>query len=265
MIPIVALWWMAQTPLPGLDELVREALTRQGESHVHLTEYTYDYKSITRKFDENGKRSSETVSEGESYQSSYRNVDVEFRRNGKTHSARGRRNREREAAEAMQRDYERRRREKRAGPREFGATFGRMRMETFATLRNCPLSNLRRETAANGRPAYAIDFGPAPAGTVFDRNDLEHLKRTRGTVWIDVEDRVVSHWKAWSTAAGGQYFEQQSLRLEPRVWAGGRLHVNWNAAPELFGGERNEWIFELTNPKRFSVSVEQRIAEPEKK
>jgi hypothetical protein len=94
---------------------------------------------------------------------------------------------------------------------------------------------------------------------------LKHLLRSRGTVWIDAEDGMVSQWKAWSTSGGGLYFEQRWQRVEPRVWSGGRLRLDLHAAPELFEGDRREWIWELTNPRKFTVAVDQKIESPEEK
>lgn len=252
-------------PLPPLSELVRDALRNQRLAVRELTEYTYDYRSVMRQHNQKGKLTKESITTGESYQSANRNVNVEFTQNGKRHSERGIRQRSKEAAEKMQADYEARRKRPPAneeGP-EHGVQLDNLRMETFVALRDCPLSNLRHETA-NGRPAYAIDFGPAPPETKFKAESLRHMTRSRGTVWIDAEDRVVSHWKA-STLDGKLFFEQRLQRLEPRVWSTSRLHVNLNAAPALFPRDRREWLYEQTNPKRFSVSVDQKIAAPDTK
>jgi hypothetical protein len=256
ILPFVLVPAFAQH-LPPMDELVREALRNQARSFHHLTEYTYNYRSLQRQFDDKGKMQKETVSTGESYQSAKRNVDVEFARNGKAHNKRGVAKRQRAAAWQMQQDYEARRREKSTTEeREFGADVDGVRMETFATLRLCPLSNLRHDVV-NGRAAFALDFGPAPAGTQFPRPDLGHLKRSRGTVWIDAEDRTVSQWKAW-LVDGPPFFEMRYQRLSPKVWGVGTLHFQL----QTFSQSRREWLWELTNPKRFTVEVEQKIGPP---
>jgi hypothetical protein len=106
-----------------------------------------------------------------------------------------------------------------------------------------------------------LDFGPAPAGTVFPRENLEHLKKSRGTVWIDEEDRHVSQWKAW-IVDGPLYFEQIYQRLEKRVWSPLRLHYDFHVAPTVLGKSGQDWTMEWKNPKRFSVSVEQTVETP---
>jgi hypothetical protein len=241
---------------PAIDDLVNEALKNQSAVYSNLTEYTYDFRHTIRQFDAKGKLKGESITSGEAYQSARQTVFVDITRNGKVLSRGAVEKEHRRAAQLMQRDYEARRREQKPTSQPSSSVDG-VRMETYATLRHCPLTNLRHETL-NGRAAFAIDFGPAPPGLKFP---YSHLTRSRGTVWIDAEDRIVSAWKAW-VVDGPLYFEERHQRLEPGVWSPSYQRYDLSQTPAGVGWGRRDSLLELTNPKRFSVEVNQKIAEP---
>ena len=247
----------AQTPI--IDELAREVMANKKRFDRDLTEYTYDFHSTIIDYDAKGRESKRTVTTGETYQSSQRNVNVNLTWNGKPVDKKNLEKERLKVAKALQADFELRLKAPKndwdQGP-EYGVNFGSLRMSIFDVLRGCPLRNRRREVV-DGRPHFAFDFLPAETPL----KDLPHLSALHGTFWIDEKARMVSRWVAY-TASDALVFEQVYPIQPDGTSLSKRLHVNLNAAPELFKNKRSEWIAEFSNHKRFDVGVEQKIETP---
>ena len=246
---------VALTAAPSIEELARDAMANKKRFDRDLTEYTYDFHSIFIDYDSKGRESKRTEVTGETYQSSRRNVNVNLTWNGKAIDTKKVEKARLEVAKALQADFDRRLKAPKGdwdqGP-EYGVNFGSLLMDIFEVLRNCPLRNLRREDGQ-----YVFDF--LPAGTPV--KGLAHLSSIRGTFWIDEKTRMVTKWLAFAPG-GTLLFEQVWAPAPDGSLLGKRLHVNLNAAPELFKNRRSEWIAVFSNHKRFNVGVEQKIESP---
>lgn len=249
------LFAVALTAAPSIEELARDAMANKKRFDRDLTEYTYDFHSIFINYDGKGREFKRAVVTGETYQSSRRNVNVNLTWNDKPVDKKKLEKERLAVAKALQADFDRRLKAPKdewdQGP-EYGVNYGSLRMEIFAVLRRCPLRNLRR---LDGQ--YVFDFLPAESPV----RGMPHLSSIRGTFWIDEKARMVTKWVAFAPS-GTLLFEQVYAPQPDGSWLGKRLHVNLNAAPELFGNKRSEWIAVFSNHRRFDVGVEQKIETP---
>lgn len=252
---VFAMAMSAAAQTPSIEELAREAMANKKRFDRDLTEYTYDFQSIFIDYDAKGRESKRTEVTGETYQSSKRNVNVNLTWNGKPVDKKKLEKMRLDVAKSLQADFEKRLKapkdEWNQGP-EYGVTYDAFRMEIFTVMRRCPLRNLR---LLDGH--YVFDFLPAESPV----DGMAHLSSIRGTFWIDEKARMVTKWVAYAPN-GALLFEQVYAPLADGSWLGKRLHVNLNAAPELFKNKRSEWIAVFSNHKRFNVGVEQKIETP---
>jgi hypothetical protein len=265
-----------------VSALLRDVIQRQGRMMGQFTEYTATYKSTVRRFDARGNRKSETVLEGETYQSSQRNVDVVLRKNGRSLSEKAiARERER-AVKALVRDAEARQKsggQPEQAVAEYGVRFNRFYINTFTILRKLAFSN-PREDVIEGRRTIVLDFRPGP-NFVPPRGEEAVIGTLHGSVWIDAADKVIARIVVRPLAGAAPdaiLFEQQNTRLPDGVWPHGvwphgvwphgvwmdrYTRVNPAAIPSAFGGMNAEWIHERANHQRFSAKIEDvKIAAP---
>lgn len=260
----------AQDPTP--QRLAQQAMANGRRLAAEATEYTADFHYTWRFYSKSGKLERETITSGETYQSSFRNVDIELTKNGKPVKNKNIQKAREAAGRELQADYDQRMKRIREGKGkasasadgpEYGTHLGNVRMDYYSVLREFDLHNLRHETR-QGRDTFAMDFEPRGEYRPL-RKDLAHLPGIRGTVWIDAGDRVVVEWRAAiakGPKAGTVFYEQESERLPDGVWIGRRSRINLAADPALLGGQRVEWISETSNRKRFGVQTEESLKDP---
>ncbi|MBM3785972.1 MAG: hypothetical protein FJW30_16555 [Acidobacteria bacterium] len=220
-----------------LNELALDLMKNKSVNDRELTEYTFDFQHILTRLDAKGKEKERTVSEGESFVSGRRSVDVALRWNGVETPREIVERKRMAAAKLLQADYEDRLRQPRGsapGP-EYGSTTFGVRIEIFATLRKCALRNLRTAPANDGAE-WQFDYEPAPGC------------RYSGTFWVDTTDRMV---RRWTGRGDGTEWEDESIRLADGRWAPRRIRVRKKSA---------QLEAEFNNYKRFVVEVEQRPA-----
>jgi hypothetical protein len=250
--------------LPPVEVLVEQAISATAEQTSLLPEFTFDLESTAQEFDKKGTPKKLTTTTGETYMSALRNLDIALAINGKALPQKEIQRSRDQAVKQMDADYQTRRRQTAKGQsvRNFGALFGNVRMEPLFILKNCPISNLRT-TTLQGRPAYALDFSPC---TTPLKAPFEHLSGVWGTFWIDQEKRVIVQIRSWLVGENpsAQPWFESTTALSPGAepaWVPQRVYFKLSAAPKLFGQRLNlDW--KVSHPKRFVVTTNETVAEP---
>jgi hypothetical protein len=134
-------------------------------------------------------------------------------------------------------------------------------------LRACEFSAPRREMLA-GRETIALDFRP-PAADVFEKN-LRYLARTKGTVWIDAQERILVRAEGWpgttTARAGKPAFLYEQIRLPDGYWLTRLAQLNGATHHAVFGSLDKDFTFEFSDYKRFGAEVKDvKLGKPETK
>ncbi|MBL8241220.1 MAG: hypothetical protein JNM66_27605 [Bryobacterales bacterium] len=237
-----------------LAALVIANEVRQGED---LGEYTFAFEKIHRYFNKAGQLDREINERGETYMSHRRNIDIALEWNGKPLKSKDLDKVRKAAARKLESDFRERQAANYvdrpiANRRGAGFTRNGIHMSVIDVLRYCRLEAVRDD---NGRQAipYSDCKSPWP-----EEGHYTHLK---GTVWIHRATKLLDSWEA-RTPVGKLFFQQTT---QP-VAGGARIPHTWLldllSANGFFSDERLQLHYRWTNPQRFTVDVNQTIAEP---
>ena len=130
----------------------------------------------------------------------------------------------------------------------------------------CELKMTPREHI-NGRETLVFNFAPRP-GAQFNDHE-KYIASLGGTIWIDVQDRIVTRFAGWPSGTKGMtssgtapslsesapavYLEMTLLR--EGVWLPSVLRLNGMDYPTLFGGVTYDTIHTFSEYKRFVTEI----------
>ncbi len=124
-------------------------------------------------------------------------------------------------------------------------------------LRTCEFNAPRRELI-DGRETIALDFSAPAATDAFEKN-LRYLARTAGTVWIDVQERILVRAEGWPRAmaahTGKPAFLYEQIRLPDGYWLTRLAQLNGATHHAVFGSLDKDVTFEFSDYKRFGAEV----------
>lgn len=273
----------ASLTLPTLDipALIRDCDRNGTAIHQRLPEYTYMQKRVMREVAERG-QITEKERLYEAYpmrmQNRHRHVIILVSKDG-VPLAPERVEKERAAAVGRMEQVEREEGEAGEGgdgryvsvgigisPDGEGVNFG---VSQF--LRQCEFSAPRPAQVAD-REAIILAFRPRP-DVVFASRE-KYIAQLVGEVWIDVADKVVTRLEAWLPARGPNgaptraaqalaVYEQ--MRLPDGLWVPRQIRFNALGQAARFNGVEKEMIFEFSEYRHFSTTIEGETLGPPKK
>lgn len=249
----------AQTPT--VDDLVKRAISTELRQLRELAEFTFTYELTERHFTKEGKFSWQSTESGETYMSGKRNVNVRLVKDGKPLKSRDLDKQRKQAvarltADAKQRGAGVETDEERLKRRGAGTTYGDCHMSGLDVLRYCTLSEPRSEGSR-----LSMDFdgcqSPWPGEA--------HYGQMHGTVRLDARTYAIDSWKAWMKSGpkpNELLFEIETQQVSGETRVPALIHLNVSTAIHLFPKYPVEWVLRWTNPRRFTVEVDQKIEAP---
>lgn len=155
----------------------------------------------------------------------------------------------------------------------FGIGRGGVALDARTFLKTCELKLVGREQV-DGREALVLSFTPHAGAQLGDKE--KYIAQLGGTIWIDVEDRIVTRLAAWplsmkeasdpdsSSAAGEKppavYLEM--TRMPEGVWLPKSSRINGADYPKLFDQVSHDSVISYSEYKRFSTETKGVQLEP---
>lgn len=257
------------------------ACDRNGtEIHQRLLDYTYRLKKVRREFNEQGKAVEKQSQEFEAYPVRGQHILIQLLEDGLPLPSEEIAWQRRIAGEQLERAEREAEQQRQAGGASAGAPdgypaagiYGRVRrhpvgisIDPSTILRSCDLTAPRLEMLGE-RQAVVFDFKARPGVTLPPRRT--YLAQLAGRVWIDATDKVIVRVEAWptdefrkaesvqaATAAEPRLVYQQT-RLPSGAWVPTLMRLNSGGNAALFDGLNWDVVFEFTDYKQFTTSVE---------
>jgi tetratricopeptide (TPR) repeat protein len=138
-------------------------------------------------------------------------------------------------------------------------------IDVSAVLKSSEFFSPQLEKVGN-RAAIAINFRPRPEMNLATKH--LYIAKIVGTIWIDVEDKVVTRFEAWpaskaafdlmqSTASRNEAsVVYQQERLANGLWFPTMIRLNADGNFDLFDGLNWEVIFEFSGYQKFQTSAD---------
>ncbi|HEY9231207.1 MAG TPA: hypothetical protein VIS78_03650 [Blastocatellia bacterium] len=257
------------------------ACDRNGTAiHQRLLNYTYRLKKVRREFNDQGKAVEKQSQEFEAYPVRGQHILIQLLEDGLPLPSEEITWQRRRAGERLERAEREAEQQKQAGrdatdaPDGYPAAgiYGRVRhrpvgisIDPSTILRSCDLTAPRLE-ALGERETVVFDFKARPGVALPPRR--AYLAQLSGRVWIDAADKVIVRIAAWptdgfrktdtpqaATAAEPRLVYQQT-RLASGAWVPTLMRLNSGGNPALFDGLNWDVVFEFTDYKQFTTSVE---------
>ena len=285
-----------------ISGLVRECDLHGALMHRSLSEYTYTLVKVKRVLNDHNKVTRELVQSFEAYPITGQHVLIQLSENGSLLSPRQVAEGRRLAVEELERAERETQKLNDAVAATAAATeatnnpgkylvagvsvnsngkYFNVLIDLSEFLRSCEFSNPQREMAGK-REVIVLNFR-SRADAKFPV-DMTFMSKLNGTVWIDVEDKVVTRLEGWplpttqpqtktatetKAAHEAQDSSQsqdarqskaaviyQQVRLPTGVWVPSLIRMNAGGNSTLFNGLNWDVMFEFSNYKRYSTDVE---------
>ncbi len=275
-------------PPPNLETLdvpaLIQASDRNGAAmHLHLLEFTYIQKRITREIDPKGKVI-ERIREFEAYpiktEARHRHVLSLIKKDGVPVSPEHLKlNRQFAVAEMEQAEPEDAttspKPESEAGGKYVTAGIGigfageGVWLGVSQFLRQCRFDASRLEQLENRQ---TIVLNMHSCQDIHADLREAYLAKLTGIVWIDATDKVVIRLKAWPMSAlsaeqsTGEVIVYEQQRVQGGIWVPRRIRLNGIGKAAIFNGVDKDMIFEFTDYRHFSTEIkETEVLDPKKK
>lgn len=278
---------------PALDitQLLHEIETNGAAMHKQMRDYTYLLKKTRRILNEHGKVADVQVRDFEAYPVRGEHVLIQLTNNGMPlplWQIEVERKRAGERLEKLEQEEKQNEQDKKLHAEGYAVAgvYGRaqgkpvaLAIDPAAFLHSCELSSPRFERVGD-RDMIVLSFRSRP-GVDLPRNK-SFVSRLIGSIWIDALDKVITRIEAWPAPQSfkpelaSKYEAQMSANSEARliyrqvrlpdgVWFPNLIRVNAAGDTSLFDGLNWDVVFEFSDYKRFSTTVEEvKIQDPKK-
>jgi hypothetical protein len=265
---------------PALDmaELVREIETNGAVMHMQMRQYTYLLKKTRRVLNQQGKVAEAQVQAFEAYPVRGEHVLIQLTTNGvplPSWQVEAERKRAGERLEKLEREEKQNEQDKKQPTQAYAiaGVYGRaqgkpvaLAIDPAAFLHSCELSSPRFERVGD-RDMIVLNFRSRP-GVNLPKNK-SFVARLAGSIWIDAVDKVITRLEgrpAHTSPDSEARLIYQQVRLPGGVWFPNLIRVNAAGDYLLFDGLNWDVVFEFSDYKRFSTSVEEvNIQDPRKR
>ena len=117
----------------------------------------------------------------------------------------------------------------------------------------------------DGRETVILLFRPR-AGLTPPAREKNPFAKLRGTIWIDLKDKVVTHVEAWlidtpepagseKVPSGAPQIVFDDKRLPDGMWVRQSRYIDTRKNPLAFNGLNLEWKQEFSNYQRYSTEL----------
>jgi len=114
-----------------------------------------------------------------------------------------------------------------------------------------------------GRETVVVNFRPAPR-PVPPSGEKAAFSKLVGVIWIDLEDKTVTHIEAWPVENPRLVTEEplpltsppvifDDMRLPTGMWVRRKVHIDTRKDPLAFNGLNLEWNQDFSDYKRYST------------
>jgi hypothetical protein len=157
----------------------------------------------------------------------------------------------------------------------FGIGRGGAALDVRTFLQTCELRLVAREQV-EGRETLVFSFTPRAGAQLGDKE--KYIAQLGGTIWIDVEDRIVRRLSAWPMGTNDAHSADSSTetsekppavylemtRLPEGVWLPKSSRINGADYPKLFDHVVYDSVISYSEYKRFSTEAKDVQLEPPK-
>jgi hypothetical protein len=269
-----------------IAELVRQVENNGAAMHKRMREYTYLLKKTRRILNEQGKASSVYVQGFEAYPVRGEHVLIQLTRNGLPLAPWEVEAERKRAGERLEK-FEQEENHSEAGNKQraegyvaagvYGRAQGRpvaLSVDLAAFLHWSEFYSPQFERVGD-RGMIVLRFRPRP-GVNLPRNK-SFVAKLVGTVWIDSADKVIARFEGWPAPEFVKRDEAQAasqpearliyrqVKLPDGMWFPNLIRVNSAGDGSLFDGLNWDVLFEFSEYKHFTTTVEEiKIQDPKK-